>query len=246
MGKILRISLNSAIFVVLTILTQIGGVVWLVSRFLPKYKLLGFVALYTLTSIALTFLAPIWGRERLPIMSTRLAPQSFIYVAMNRNFVTPDMHDVAYDLAYKEAEISKPPYALEYLDGGFPFGFIPLLPHLSHKDGRKLDFALPYEDGNSRSPIGYFAFEYPEKETCPEVFPTLRWNFHWLQPLWRDAELDEARLKTQLEILTQDPRVEKIFLEPHLVAKLGLNHEKIRFQGCRAARRDDHIHVQVK
>ena len=52
------------------------------------------------------------------------------------------------------------------LDGNFPFitGF-PLLPHLSHDDGEKVDLAFYYADdtgylrGATRAPIGYFAFE---------------------------------------------------------------------------------------
>ncbi len=39
--------------------------------------------------------------------------------------------------------------------------------------------------------------------------------------------------------------VEKIFVEPHLAERLGVQADTIRFQGCRAARHDDHIHMQV-
>jgi hypothetical protein len=39
--------------------------------------------------------------------------------------------------------------------------------------------------------------------------------------------------------------VAKIFVEPPLAAQLGLSDPKIRFQGCRAARHDDHIHIQL-
>ena len=36
-----------------------------------------------------------------------------------------------------------------------------------------------------------------------------------------------------------------LLLEPHLKTRLKLEkYDKIRFQGCRAARHDDHIHVQ--
>jgi len=38
----------------------------------------------------------------------------------------------------------------------------------------------------------------------------------------------------------------KIFIEPHLVKRLKLASNKIRFQGCRAVRHDDHLHVQLR
>ena len=39
----------------------------------------------------------------------------------------------------------------------------------------------------------------------------------------------------------------KILLEPHLAHRLGVEgRPNIRFQGCRAARHDDHIHVQIR
>lgn len=52
-------------------------------------------------------------------------------------------------------------------------------------------------------------------------------------------------MKTALRILSAEPRVMKIFVEPHLQRKLGAYDAKIRFQGCRAARHDDHIHFQL-
>lgn len=62
---------------------------------------------------------------------------------------------------------------------------------------------------------------------------------------WRDHALDLPRNRAVLEVLAGDPRVGKIFVEPHLVQTLGVSHPSIRFQGCRAARHDDHIHFQL-
>ncbi len=39
--------------------------------------------------------------------------------------------------------------------------------------------------------------------------------------------------------------LEKVLLEPHLVRRLGLSSPLLRFQGCRAARHDDHLHLQI-
>ena len=49
-----------------------------------------------------------------------------------------------------------------------------------------------------------------------------------------------------LGLLSRDPRIGKIFLAPHLAAKFGAGTSKIRFQGCAAARHDDHIHIQLR
>ncbi|MET1411627.1 hypothetical protein ABVF61_05135 [Roseibium sp. HPY-6] len=137
------------------------------------------------------------------------------------------------------------------LDGNFPFfdGF-PLLPHLSHDDGNKLDLAFYYSDengylpGKTASPIGYFDFE-DGFESCPQKQWSMRWNFSWLQSFWPDYQLERQRTKAAVTWLASDPRVEKIFLEPHLRESLDVRFGKVRFQGCFAARHDDHIHFQV-
>ncbi|MGL5011317.1 MAG: hypothetical protein ACRC6I_15670, partial [Paracoccaceae bacterium] len=74
---------------------------------------------------------------------------------------------------------------------------------------------------------------------------TLRWSLAWLQPLWPDRPLDVPRTAALVTQLTQDSRVAKIFVEPPLATRLSLAHPKIRFQGCRAARHDDHLHIQL-
>lgn len=137
------------------------------------------------------------------------------------------------------------------LDANFPFSDeFPLLPHLSHDDGDKVDLAFFYRNeagylpGATRSPIGYFAFE-PGLTDCTPGWPTLRWDFDFIQPFWRDYELVEARNAAVLGILSNDDRIGKILVEPHLVQSLDVAHPKIRFQGCRAARHDDHIHLQL-
>ena len=56
---------------------------------------------------------------------------------------------------------------------------------------------------------------------------------------------DEERMAAVMRILSSDERVGKSFIEPHLVQSLQIAHPRIRFQGCRAARHDDHIHFQL-
>lgn len=60
-----------------------------------------------------------------------------------------------------------------------------------------------------------------------------------------DWQLDQPRMTTALNWLANDPRSWKILIEPHIPQSLNLSHPKIRFQGCRAARHDDHIHLQL-
>jgi hypothetical protein len=143
-----------------------------------------------------------------------------------------------------------------YLDACFPFfnGF-PMLPHLSHHDGQKADLAFMYQDARAGRPLsgppswfGYGAYEQPkagEMQPCRGVSSPLRWDFDRLQPLFAFARMDPVRTKILVEALSRDPGVQKILLEPHLKARMDIRSDKVRFQGCRAARHDDHIHVQL-
>jgi hypothetical protein len=144
-----------------------------------------------------------------------------------------------------------------FLDANMPFlrGF-PLLPHLSHHDGRKLDIAYYYAapggsylPGRTRSPLGYWAFEQPtatDRSMCPRgSWLTLRWDMSALQDLWPEMRLEPARTRHALRWLAAERRVERIFIEPYLAARLGVSSPLLGFQGCRAARHDDHIHIQI-
>ena len=116
--------------------------------------------------------------------------------------------------------------------------------------GRKADIAFfyratsGYQPKATKSPIGYFALEDGPTD-CPAASPTLRWDLNWLQTFWRDLQMDHARTAAALLWFSRDTRVEKIFIEPYLRQTLGAMHPKVRFQGCRAARHDDHIHFQI-
>ncbi len=164
--------------------------------------------------------------------------------------MVPELMEVLKDYAAK-MESTFPGTKTLVLDANFPFvsGF-PMFPHLSHDDGRKVDLAYYYErdhgylPGVTRSPIGYFAFEEGPTE-CPDNAITLRWDLAWLQKLWPDYQLEQTRMRAALQWLSEDDRVGKVFIEPHLKLGLGVEGEKIRFQGCRAARHDDHIHIQL-
>lgn len=242
------------IILALTALTQLGGLAWLVAlRF--RRRLAVFLLAYATLWGGAQVVAPVFGRVPLPCSGEVLRTQSRLYCVMLRNFVTPELLDVAKDAAARVA-IAYPGTVTLALDGSFPFGDgFPLVPHLSHDDGEKLDFAFYYRDdfygdgdylpGITDSPIGYFSFLRLGEETCPPAWPTLRWELRWLEPLHLFVGLEPKRTGALVRALAKDPRVSKIFVEPPVAELLGVSGDKIRFQGCRAARHDDHIHIQL-
>lgn len=246
----LKATLHFFVFVILTVLTQIGGLAWLLA-FVFQRRFIAFVACYAFMSLGTLWIAPIFGR--VPLSCSKdgsLQVQSVFYCALNRQYVVPEIKQMLEELA-EETDRAYPGTVVQVLDANFPFvtGF-PLLPHLSHDDGNKVDLAFLYQSngvylpGRTKSPIGYFAFEEGPSD-CPSRRLTLRWDFRWLQGLWPDYDVDLDRTGFVLSVLIDDPRVGKVFLEPHLKQRFGLVSDKIRFQGCRAARHDDHIHLQL-
>ncbi len=236
--------------IALTVMTQLGGLAWLIG--LPfKRRFLVFVLAYTVLSLSAYWVAPSFGRVPIPCHSGgAYQMQSKMYCMLNRQYVVPELQAVLVDLA-ADMNQKYPGTKTLILDGSFPYftGF-PLLPHLSHDDGHKVDIAYyysgpaGYKAGVTKSPIGYFAFEDGPTD-CPKRRLTLRWDLTWLQGLWPDLRLERDRMINALNVLRDDIRVKKIFIEPHLREKLGVRSAKFRFQGCRAARHDDHIHVQL-
>lgn len=248
----------------LTAITEIGGIILLVSvaigRLLRWRKLatIGlFLVAYSATSLLVVPpLAALAGRVPLPCSGEPLRALP-ILCALNRNYVEPNLLTLANDLAADTA-VTFPGTVTLALDANFPFldGF-PLLPHLSHDDGRKLDLSYFYADasgyqpGATRSPIGYWAFEQPapgEETPCPAEWLTTRWDMTWLQPLWPDLKLEPDRTRFALKWLFEkgpSHGLERVFLEPYLAKRLNVGSPLLGFQGCRAARHDDHIHLQI-
>jgi hypothetical protein len=264
--------------VVVTLLTQVGGVVfivsWLVSRLVLSRRLHGwhlvlsntvlFVGLYAVTSIvAIPPLAALGGRVPLPCFEEKGRPFAaghWVYCVLNRHYVDERVLSLLAELS-RAVDRAHPETSTLFLDANLPFiiGF-PLLPHLSHHDGRKLDIAYYYAApngsylrGQMRSPIGYWAFEQPgERDVSPcesRSWLSLRWDFNRLQEYFPVRPLEPERTRTALRWLVTEGQafgVERIFVEPHLATRLGIKSPLLGFQGCRAARHDDHIHVQIK
>lgn len=259
----------------LTVLTQVGGLIWLLNRaFWLKgksikgrwaWRSLSFGLLYFFSAIVLIpLLARLNGRVALPL-GTRserpVAPLSGWTCLSNRHYVTPAL----YELAIRQGRFLQKLDAkqhLVYLDANFPFGKnFPLFPHLSHGDGRKLDLAFfRYDTREQKSTTQYpsfmgYGFSEPPAEgelNQPEICAQRgAWQYSLLQT-WVKADTKrypfDVELNTQLlQNLSDDPATEKIFVEPHLKGRLGLGRlNNIRYHGCQAVRHDDHIHVQVK
>jgi hypothetical protein len=248
--------------VLLTLLTQVGGLLaWpalgLGSR-RERRRRDALVLLVLFQALGLLLVPPLaeaTGRVGLPCFRDgALGPRSLVYCVGHRRYVEPELAREVSAIAAQVAE-QHPGTVVRYLDAGFPFldGF-PLLPHLSHHDGRKLDLALLYEDKDGNpidgggSPLGYFGYVPVPEGTQPACRPSLfdlRWDMQLLQPLLA-PRLDEERTETLVRAASRRERIGKLLLEPHVQRTLGVSSDKVRFQGCRAARHDDHVHIQLK
>jgi hypothetical protein len=271
--KRINIVIHLIIILILTVITQIGRLAYILSialifllrilTFLVTFFV--FMLFYSVVSFVSSMIAPLFGRFPLSCFASsndRLVVASPIYCALNRNYTTPQTRKLAIALA-EDIDREYPGTLTIALDANFPFvdGF-PLLPHLSHDDGKKLDLAFYYRDaggkflnGKTRSPVGYFAFEQPaasDEQPCKgrNDWLTTRWDFDAIQPVFPKYELEERRTTSALRWLTTEGvngfGLEKVFLEPHIRNKLGVADTHLRFQGCRAARHDGHIHIQVR
>lgn len=264
--------------ILLTVFTQVGGIV--LCLLIPFFRFLDrnieqrrkrilaravvFFTFYGMVSAMLVpTLASLAGRVPLPTNNaTYFQPLNILTVACNRHYVTPKMKTSALRVAEK-MNAKYPGTTIAYLDANFPFfdGF-PLLPHLSHNDGRKLDVALLYTDtetgdpvnGDAPSFIGYGVHEGPrngESNMPKSCAKKGHWWYGALEsvvPQGSKASMtfDEKRTATLVNLLAAERNVEKIFIEPHLKSRMGLSSSKIRYHGCHAVRHDDHVHFQVR
>ena len=263
MKRVFRFFFRVFLFLILTVLTQIGGLVYalalLVSRlFQFKYKnSLCFIALYLLFTFGIIpWLAPLFGREKVNHTNV-IQPTNYITVLLNRNYVVPSLNKV---LSKVSDEVQEQGVQLNYLDANFPFynGF-PLLPHLSHNDGKKIDLSLVYQNSkgqiskHQKSFLGYGVFveplsiEYDQTEVCKNLgyFQYDYPKYLSLGRLNQELQFSEKGTRQLVQSFLKQPQVGKLFIEPHLKTRLNLRSSKVRFHGCRAVRHDDHIHVQL-
>lgn len=263
----LRFILHLLVIAFLTVLTQVGGIVYLLSVLLIKRKryqhrakrIALFVVLYLIaTLLVIPQLAPIFGREKIKESDLVSAHNVFTKLT-NRNYVRPKMNlamsNIAGNLAQKHDGTK-----LVYLDANFPFiDRFPLLPHLSHDDGKKIDVSLIYEDHkgitNMKPTVsGYGYFTEPQSGEHDQIKACLDKGYKQydyskyttLGTIRKNLKFSETATRDLILEIAERPEVDKIFIEPHLKTRLGLESDKIRFHGCRAVRHDDHIHFQLK
>ncbi|MCR6639258.1 MAG: hypothetical protein NVV82_09795 [Sporocytophaga sp.] len=256
MNKV-RIIVRILIFCVLTVISQIGGLVYLLTLYIFKsldkkikgkvaftlLKLTSFVVLYLIsTFVIVPPIAALFGRVPLPVFSaTHLKPLNKITLVLNRNYVKPELRRAILNVSdemgkkYSGSEV-------RYLDACFPFiDQFPLMPHLSHSDGKKLDLAFFYinshsgkESNESPSFIGYGICEEPQQgevntaDFCKSK-GYLQYSFlKYIIPQnsKSDFKFDAERTKSLLELLIKEEHVSKIFIEPHLKQRLNLQSEK--------------------
>ena len=263
----LKILLHIVAIVLLTIISQIGGIVYFLviltcNKNKERYRLKRFglfTGIYLLsTFLIVPVLAPFWGREK--IKNTEfVCAHSFYIILFNRNYVKPELNRALKEISIRLNKFEKD-LKLVYLDASFPFiDRFPLLPHLSHNDGEKLDVSLIYENEegeivNKKPSIsGYGIFvdptpnEYNATEYCKKHG---HWQYDFTKYLTfgrinRNIKFSPKGTRNLLRAIVLQPEIRKVFIEPHLKNKLKVNSKKIRFHGCIAVRHDDHIHFQL-
>lgn len=275
--KFIQITIFIFLIIFLTILTQIGGAILLfcfpifkiingykISQLQKRFvKLTFFIIFYTFTTfVIIPPIAAKFGRVPLPIQrNSNLKPVNFVYCLLNRHYVKLDFK-IAIEKVAKKLSQEFPDTEIQYLDANFPFwDEFPLLPHLSHDDGKKLDLAFFYLNTKTREPTnqkpsftGYGIFENPKKGEVNQT-KICKSKGSWQYDINRymglinrkkSFVLDEIRTKRLIELLIHEKVVTKILLEPHLKTRLKLKSNKVCFQGCQAARHDDHLHIQMQ
>ncbi|MBQ4819083.1 hypothetical protein [Aquimarina sp. MMG016] len=266
--KVFKFILKLLLFIFLTILTQIGGIVYiavelLVKKHIKRYRAkkagIFLIAYLTLTFLVVPYIAPIFGREK--IDDTNLVEaHTFFTKLMNRNYISSELQESLKEIAL-DFHKQNPRIKIIYLDANFPFinGF-PLPPHLSHSDGKKIDISLIYknQEGNitNKKPSlsGYGVYEAPIKGEYNQIKACKQkgyWQYDFAKYITfgkinKDIKLSEKATKDLLLAIVKQQQIGKVFIEPHLKNRLGLKNSKIRFHGCQAVRHDDHIHLQLK
>lgn len=266
--NIFKVILHFLITVFLTVITQIGGVIYFMSIVIireksPNYRLKRlaiFSLVYLIATIMLIpIIAPLFGREKIN-KHNLVEARTFMTDLMNRNYVRSELNESLQSIA-KGINNKYPEMKLVYLDANFPFiNKFPLLPHLSHNDGKKIDISLMYTDENGKltnkkpSVSGYGVYEDPNNSEYNQIKKCLEkgnWQYDFPKYLTfgtinSNLKFSEKATRELIQEILKQPSTGKLFIEPHLKTRMKLTNPKIRYHGCQAVRHDDHIHFQLK
>lgn len=275
--KAIKLISKFFIFIILTIVTQVGGIAYLLANLTYKltdkfatnkllkstYRLGSFLIIYSLVCfIIVPTIARKFDRVPLPLTVTNyVRPLNKLTYLLNRNYVKASLKQTTFEVA-NQINRKYPGTVINYLDANFPFfDNFPLVPHLSHDDGKKLDLSFFYKDASTGAStnncpafIGYGICEEPtlnEINTSDLCAEKGYWQYSFLKKITPQSNkemfvLDDEKTKTLVNLFVSQKAIGKVFIEPHLKNRLGLTSSKVRFHGCQAVRHDDHIHLQLK
>lgn len=265
------------LFFFLTLVTQVGGIVYLISTLI--YHLLGWtklkgykeplrrVSFHAFIYLVFTFMlippvASYFGRQPLPLVShNNFGPRTIWTVVLNRHYVRPELKETVLKVSSELSHLY-PGIRMNYFDANHPFykGY-PLLPHLSHDDGKKLDLGFVYNDiatgelsTHTPSAIGYGISEEPEAgeydrpRACAQS--EKNWMYNFMQSTYPQGAkinytFNSSITKKLIKSFAAEKMIQIIFLEPHLKTRLKLNSGKIKPVQCGSVRHDDHFHIQI-
>jgi len=203
-------------------------------------------------------LAAKFGKVPMPSSTNgNLIPHNVLYPLFNRNYVTPQTLEILLKTA-DEVALANPELKLTYLDSSFPFSKeMPLPPHISHSNGRKVDLTFAYtKDGKltnkGSSLFGYGHFVSPKTGEYNQIKACLDGG-HRLYDASKYAGIfkkedylfDAQNTRLIIEKLLENPETSRIYIETHLKQRMGIESDKVRSAGCWAVRHDDHIHFQI-
>ena len=121
--KYLKILVHLLVVVFLTILTQIGGILWVLcfsifsvrkTKFSKSKKIGIFIIVYLISSLLLVpFFAKFSGRTALPISNqSNLVPHNYFTILCNRHYVTPslkvDLMAISNNFQKKQPKVNLP------------------------------------------------------------------------------------------------------------------------------------------
>jgi hypothetical protein len=272
--KTLKITLIILLFILLTILSQVGGIIlliWLLiyRSFNEKIKniwirktsnILGFIAFYMIFNLLIIPpLARLDGKVPLPLSkSGDLVPVTYWTAIFMRNYISVKGKESLETISAQFAQ-KHPGIKVKYMDCNYPFCFDVkgkknvwilegLVPHLSHK-GDKADIAFVYNDDNGNpSNLTPTAIGYGScvdpKKNEPQI-PCDSWMYSFMYRNMPNSGYELNNIiSAQLVKMFRKYTYDKILIEKHLKVRFNLRG-RFGIAGCNSVRHDDHFHVNL-